>query len=893
MAVKIKFINDLKFQLEAIDSVVDVLAGVLAKIKDQPQFGIISNPKIFSLEALNGNLKEVQTRNGLRVTTIPSLEGDQIYDRPNLSVEMETGTGKTYVFLRTIIELNKRYDLKKFIIVVPSVAIREGTIANLKLTKPHFQQLFDRIPYNFRVFASERMTDLSAFCRNSDLEIMVITIQSFNKADINTLYEKGRDDILIAESGIEMMAQTNPVLILDEPHKMSSELSASAINNLNPLFILRYSATHRDLEKSNLVYSLGPVESRNLGLVKQIDVIGAVVKHESSLPYVKLVGVVPKQKLKAKVILKVRTARGVSEKSVLVSKGDSLREKAKNDAYEDLLVTNISATANEEYLELSGGIKVRPNDSVGDTYLQIAREQIENTIKTHFEKQRSLKRHGVKVLSLFFVDEVTDYQELDPSHREGLEEISRIDSDKYLFVKKAFDGAFERLKETYPEWQDKEAEEVRGAYFSARKTFKSIAQDKEKIDEILRDKEKLLSFDSPTAFIFTHSALGEGWDNPNIFNICTLRMTKSEITKRQTVGRGLRIPVTQDGVRFESGSENILTVVANESYEEFARTLQSDYAEDGTMHPPIENRRNQVVAKLRSDVFAGEFKEIWERLRVKTEFCSRIDSEKLTERCVKAIQEALFVRAPIIDVRRADMRFTLEGIGTAEKESEPVKQIKVQYTIPDLLERIADETGLTRRTVARILLSSRKLKEIYNNPQEFISRVSAIIRTQVARMEIETSTYHKTSDVYPDAIFEPEVTSYKTNVVDSGVSLYDKAVCDNPSEKNFADDLTRDRQVSVFCKLPQNYYIRTPIGNYRPDWAIVYQRHLIAGEVQGKLYLVRETKFGYSDVRGATRSVPIDEQYKIDCALKHFKETGALDFRLVSSYDEFRLTLPG
>ncbi|MEM4348240.1 MAG: DEAD/DEAH box helicase family protein, partial [Candidatus Anstonellaceae archaeon] len=844
------------------------------------------------LEKLNENLNRIQQANRLQTTKVSSVIGEGLYDRPNFSVEMETGTGKTYVYIRTILELNRRYGLKKFIIVVPSVAIREGVLANLKLTKPHFQKLFDRIPYDFRVFSSNRLTDLSAFCRSNQLEIMVITIQSFNKEDINTLYEKGRDDVLIADSGIDMLAQTRPVLILDEPHKMSSELSTSVINNLNPLFVLRYSATHRDLDKSNLVYSLGPKEAHDLGLVKKIDVIGTTVKNEASLPLIKLLGVVLKPKIKAKVLVKVKTAKGVVEKQIFVQKGDYFHEKTKNPAYGDAMVANISDTENDTYLELNGGVKIKLNESQGDTYLQVAREQIENTIKTHFEKQEKLRSKGVKVLSLFFIDEVTDYQELDFAKEGGAEELEKIDQQKYLFVKKAFDEAFNRLKKEWPYWKDKEPEQVRGAYFSARKTFKSISQDKEKIDEILRDKEKLLSFDSDTSFIFTHSALGEGWDNPNVFNICTLRVTHSEITKRQTIGRGLRLPVKQDGTRFES-PENVLTIIANESYEDFARKLQEEYCADGIMvAPPVENRREKISAKLKQEVFEGEFREIWDKLRVKTEFECEIDSEALVKACCQAIKDNLVVKKPILDVRRAKIEFTKEGIQTIEKESEPIKQFEIRYSVPDMVTRIAKETGLTKKTIARILLESGKLNHVFNNPEEFISKVATIVRENKIRMEIKTSKYRKTNEKYSDEIFDKEISTYKTNVVDSARSVYDKVICDNPSERQFAQDLTQDEQVNVFCKLPQNYYIETPTGNYRPDWAIIYQRRRVAGKIENKLYLVRETKFGYSAIQGTRRSIPQDEQDKIDCALKHFAALGDIDYRVVDSYENFKQTLP-
>lgn len=892
MGVQIKFISNLDYQLKAVNTIVELFDGALAKPTETPNFGINQNPELISLEMLNDNLHKIQTANNLPKTNILALSGEQLYQCPNFSVEMETGTGKTYIFIRTVLELNKRYGLKKFIMVVPSVAIREGVLANLKLTKPHFQKLFDRVPYEFRVFSSDRLTDLSAFCRSDQLEIMVITIQSFNKQDINTLYEEGRDDVLLAKSGIDMISQTKPVLILDEPHKMGSELSASALNNLNPLFVLRYSATHRDLDRSNLVYSLGPMEANQMGLVKKIDVIGTSVEGESSLPLIRLIKVDLGKRIRAKLMLKVKTAKGMVEKAVMVQKGDGLFEKTGNPNYGDHLIANISGAENNSYVELMGGIRIKPNESMGDTYVQVAKEQIENTLKTHFEKQEKLKGKGVKVLSLFFVDEVSDYQELDEAKNEGAAEIARLDPKKYLFVRKAFDEAFNRLKVHYPDWKDKEPEAARGHYFSQRKTFKSISQDKEKIDEILSDKEKLLSFSSPTSFIFTHSALGEGWDNPNVFNICTLRITQSEITKRQTIGRGLRIPVMQDGARFES-PENILTVIANESYEDFAKNLQEDYRQDGIAAPPMPaNRREKISAKLRQDVFKGEFSGIWQKLKVKTDFQTEIDTAGLVNSCCEAIREHVKVRKPIMDVRKARVEYTKGGFDMRESESEPVRQLEITYSVPDMVSRISNESGLTKKTVARILLECGKLGEAFNNPEEFVSRVSAIVKEQKIRMDIKTSKYTKTDGRYSDEIFETEVSTYRTDVLDSENSVYDKVICDNGSEKQFAQDMTKDAQVNVFCKLPQNYYIGTPTGNYRPDWAIIYQRTRIGGKIENKLYLVRETKFGYSTLSGTRHSIPQDEKDKIDCALKHFGAVGDINYSVVDSYDDFKQTLP-
>lgn len=888
MTVNLKFISDLDFQIKAIRSVTDLFQGALGSRESAEFSQINGNPEIVSLDALNQNLKDVQRRNELEITSIPLLTGDALYDRPNFSVEMETGTGKTYVYLRTVVELFRTYGLKKFVIVVPSVAIREGILETLRITKPHFQKLYDRLPYNFSVFSSDRMSELSSFCRSMGLEIMVITIQSFNKKSINTLYEKGRDDILIADSGMDMLSDTRPVVILDEPQKMGSELSGSAIREMNPLFVLRYSATHKDLDRTNLVYSLGPAEAHELGLVKKIDVIGTTVRYESTLPLIRLTEVRTGSKISARVIMKARTTRGIVEKSFTLTRGDLLQEKTRNGAYEDLMVTNISGLQDDPYIELNGGTRIRLNHSVGDTYIQIAKEQIESTVRAHFETQEKLAVYGVKVLSLFFVDEVTDYQELDPEKSGAREELARIDPEKYLFVRKHFDEVFNRLKKEYGMWKDFEPEQVRGAYFSARKTFRSISQDKEKIDEILKDKEKLLSFESPTSFVFTHSALGEGWDNPNVFNICTLRTTHSEITKRQTIGRGLRIPVTQDGERFEDSSQNVLTVIANESYEDFASSLQDDYTQDGYVSPPVRNRRERVTSRLRQEMFSEKFSELWEKLKLKTDFTSNIDSEKLVSECAEALRDNLVVRRPIVDIRRAEIRLTGEGVRTLERESEPVRPLDLTYEVPDLVARISKETGLTRRTVSLILLNSGKLSESFRNPEEFISRVSEIIVDRRARMEVRNSRYFKTGENYGSRLFESEVTSYRSNMIDAGNSLYDKVLCDTQSEKEFATRISEDNQAEVFTKLPDSYYINTPVGRYRPDWAIIYRRKRLSGEIEKDILLVCETKFGYSGTGGLSSSIPENQENKIFCAKKHYSEVGGISYLLADSYEQMR-----
>lgn len=349
----------------------------------------------------------------------------------------------------------------------------------------------------------------------------------------------------------------------------------------------------------------------------------------------------------------------------------------------------------------------------------------------------------------------------------------------------------------------------------------------------------------------------------------------------------------RDGERFENPTYNVLTVIANESYEDFAKALQSDYVEDGVISPPpIKNRGERVISNLRENIFKEKFEDIWGKLRIKSDYTSNIDSEALIHDCQRSIKDNLIIKRPIIDTRRGSLEITEKGIETKEKGSDPIKLLNINYSVPDLISRISLDTGLTRRTVSKILLGSEKLSEIFKNPEDFIAKVTYLIKDCRIRMEVENSTYFQTEEKYSDELFPKQIPSYGSNLVDAPNSLYDKVLCDRPSEKNFAEEMSKDEQVDVFSKLPDSYYINTPLGRYRPDWAMIYQRKRISGKSEDKIHLVCETKFGYVDISGTMSSIPIEQQGKITCALKHFSLIEGLKYSVAGSYQEFRESIP-
>ena len=598
-----KFDSGLDYQLEAIKSVTDLFEGLPQQSAGfQIDFGKtdgsmfnelgIGNNLMLSPEQILKNLHGVQSRNNVP-KSITLNETDSSYSFPNFSVEMETGTGKTYVYLRTIFELNKLYGFKKFIIVVPSVAIREGVTSSIKLMRDHFKGLYNNVAFDDFVYQSKDLSRVRQFAVNNEVQIMVINIQAFQKdAGENVDYaaltdeQKKRLNVIHQEqdkmSGrrpIEYVQATNPILIIDEPQSVdNTEKSQKAIRNLNSPFCLRYSATH--INPYNLLYQLDPIRAYDLKLVKQIEVVDASSGQDYNQTLVRLDSIFYPKNSKtpqAKVTIFEDTPNGTREKQVKIKHGTALSSQTKRSDYEGYLVTNINAEPGNEYVEFQNGIVIEVFQESGGMADERMKSQIEQTVEAHFAKEKKLKGKGIKVLSLFFIDHVKSYRSYDDEGNSQKEKLAQWFEEAYTAISN---------KPMYKGLISYSAEEVHDGYFSADKkkgkivelldTTGGTAKDDETYELIMKDKERLLRLDVPLRFIFSHSALKEGWDNPNIFQICTLREMGTDRERRQTIGRGLRLPVNQDWDRIYDDQINRLTVIANETFENFAKGLQSD-----------------------------------------------------------------------------------------------------------------------------------------------------------------------------------------------------------------------------------------------------------------------------------------------------------------------------
>jgi type III restriction enzyme len=593
--MKLKFDKNLEYQQQAIASVVDLFRGQTPMHTNftvsayNGQIGLfdtengIGNRLELDEEEILKNLQEVQLRNGLPQTKFLKA-GEYDFD-----IEMETGTGKTYVYLRTIFELHKNYGFSKFIIVVPSIAIKEGVYKTLQITEEHFKELYDNTIYHYFIYDSSKLEQVRSFAVSDNIEIMVINIDAFRKSFTDPTKETKANiihrtnDRLNGMKPIELIQETRPIVIIDEPQSVDTTPKAKeAIKSLNPLCIFRYSATH--VERHNLVYKLDAVDSYNLGLVKQIEVAGFTTKDYHNKAYLKLLSVDNKKSpITAKIEMDVKGRRGVvKRKAVTVKRGDDLYEKSGGrDVYEGYIISEIYCEEGNEYVAFTSKPDIlRIGKPIGDVDdLAIKEQQIRKTIEEHLDKELVLNKLGIKVLSLFFIDRVANYRyyDEDGNPRKGI--YAKLFEKHYndLIKRPKYNTLFKDID------LETAAEEVHNGYFSADKkgvykdTSGSTLADEDTYNLIMKDKERLLSFDTKLRFIFSHSALREGWDNPNVFQICTLNETKSEVKKRQEIGRGLRLCVNQEGERQYGSFINTLTVIANESYEEFAAALQKEY----------------------------------------------------------------------------------------------------------------------------------------------------------------------------------------------------------------------------------------------------------------------------------------------------------------------------
>ena len=897
--MKLKFEANQDYQLQAIESVTSLLEGqshVEVEIKFVEGTLLPAAPNRIDLddESLLKNLRLVQAQNNLTEDTsleyieekIDTITGEKTGRFPNFSVEMETGTGKTYVYLRTIMELFRYYGLRKFIVVVPSVAVREGVLKTLEITEKHLGELYDNIPYCYYTYNSKNLSQVRQFALSDSVEIMVMTIDSFNKA-INIIRQT--TDRLQGETPIHLVQATRPILILDEPQNMVSELRVKALAALDPLFALRYSATHRN--PYNLIYRLTPYEAYQQRLVKRIEVAGLVQEDDVNRAFIKIEGIQSqKRTLTARVIVhKLMKGGTVKERPLTVKLRDNLEAKTNLSQYDGYTVDEISLSGN--FVRFSNGIEVSQGESRGPDKEAIFEDQIRHTIEQHCRKQDRLMPFNIKVLSLFFIDRVANYVQDD------------------AIIRRLFNKCFNELKSKWSHFRDIDAEEVQAAYFAQDRsrsgeivykdsTTGESQKDTEAYDLIMKDKERLLSLEEPTCFIFSHSALREGWDSPNVFQICTLNQTGSDMKKRQEIGRGVRLAVNQLGDRVRDESVNVLTVVANESYASYVDRLQKEiedeYGLEGLAPPPA-NVRERGVARLRKKyILKPEFQELWERIKHKTRYAVTINTSKLISDVVKDLDEAE-IRPPRLTFAKGEMRVDeVEGrqvfMPVQTGASRTVRNLAGLYPLPnmvvviaDMLEHITPSMRLTRRTLLEILKRTQNQQPALDNPQEFASVTARIIRRKLKDQLVDGIRYEKINEWYEMSQFEAEIETWDEHLIPADNSLYDHVIFDSDVEKQFAKDLESLDEVKFYLKLPSFFTVPTPIGEYNPDWAIVFEFHNDSGEPTGKqtLYLVRETKSSTEpdDLRP-------DEDRKVRCGKRHFEDALDVNYKVVTSAKE-------
>lgn len=874
--MKLKFEADMPHQTKAIRSVVDLFRGQTKNRGDlSTSFSsLFTFPNTVDLQSdqLAANLAEVQQRNGLPVDEA-LITGPFAF--PNFTVEMETGTGKTYIYLRTALELFENYGWRKFLIIVPSIAIRAGVLSAFKATREHFAALYGNTPYNLHVYDGKPET-VRTFAMSNDLEFLVMTMQAFNVKDKDKRiiydYRDGSPEKLI-----DLIRSTNPILIMDEPQKQGGEATTIRLPDFNPALALRYSATHKDY--FNLVYRLTPYEAYRQGLVKQIEVASVTVAEGTGSTLLVLEGF-DKKKLEAKVkVNKLFKVGDIREDSVTVKLASDLQTLTHLPQYEGYIVSEINV--GEGYVEFTNGVRLEQASALGNYQEEIFRAQIKSTIEEHFIKQAKLKDKGIKVLSLFFIDKVANF-----TNEDGI-------------IKRLFKESFDELKQRDPAWAQYTPEKVWASYFAEQskgkyKDTKGNSEDDAKAyDLIMNRKEILLTFEEPRCFIFSHSALREGWDNPNVFQICTLNTAKSDMRKRQEIGRGVRLAVNQKGDRIRDEHVNRLTVFANESYEQYVSTLQNEIAEDGgdssAVRDYVKNRRERITITRKE--FSPEFMALWDRIKHRTRYSVSINSEVLIDKVIADLKSDP-PTSPHILVQKAEVKTKDDSSFQAAPAGvgKIVGMLKPIDSCGDLVANLASHLRycnnpslyLSRGTLLAII---KRCLDSFNpllNPSQFVLKAASSIRIHLLEELVNGVQYEKIEEYYEQEQLEKAFETWKDLVLPVEKSIYDHIQYDSTTiEKRFAEDLDRYPVVRFFLKLPKWFTVKTPVGSYNPDWAIALKDEELPETDCNRLYFVAETK-GSTDqeqLRGA-------EQKKLKCAEKHYKEYEGVEFKVVTKVSE-------
>ena len=998
-----------KFQADAAKAVVNVFAGqpymvpsyMMDKgtglyqqtLTEEEDFTGWGNQKIvpqLSDKLILEHINSIQRAN--QIQTSSKLEG-----RFNLTIEMETGVGKTYTYIKTMYELNRAYGWSKFIVVVPSIAIREGVYKSFQVTQDHFAEEYGK-KIRFFIYNSAQLTQIDHFASDSSINVMIINSQAFNAKgkDARRIYMKL--DEFRSRRPIDIIAKTNPIVIIDEPQSVEGKQTKENLKQFNPLMTLRYSATHKLDSIYNMIYRLDALEAYNKRLVKKIAVKGITESGSTATEsYVYLEGInLSKSAPTATIQFDMKSLSGIRKITRIVSEGYNLYDNSgQMEEYKHGFVVS-KIDGRDDSIEFINGIKLYAGDVIGKvSEEQLRRIQIRETILSHIQRERELFYKGIKVLSLFFIDEVAKYKQYDEAgqpmngcYAEMFEEEYK-DVVSHLQITLGEDDYMNYLS-AIP------AEMTHAGYFSIDKKGKMVdskvgrkettTDDVDAYDLIMKNKELLLDRDpkkSPVRFIFSHSALREGWDNPNVFQICTLKQSSSDVRKRQEVGRGLRLCVNQDGERMDTnvlGSEvhniNVLTVIASESYDSFAKGLQNEIAEavadrpqnvtpdlfrgkvirddkgneqvidddtataiyydlivngyidkkgiltdkyftdkennelqvaeevsdsaisvieiidsiyDGRSMQPENARSNNVELTVdESKLAMPEFKALWSKINSKTVYVVDFDTDELVRKAIDSLDRKLRVSKIYFKVEsgvmekiksKADL---LSGTSFVKEESESIGTViaassNVKY---DLIGKLVDETGLTRKAVIQILqgIKPATFNQFKNNPEEFIIKAAALINDEKATAIIEHITYDVMDDKYGTEVFTDPTIKGRLNVNAMKVNkhLYDHLVYDSSNEKGFASELDINKNVAVYVKLPNGFYISTPVGHYNPDWAIAFYE----GTVK-HIYFVAETKGSMNSMQ-----LRLIEESKIHCAREHFKaiSNGEVVYDVVDSY---------
>ncbi len=997
--MKFKF-KQQQYQTNATNAVVRCFAGQTKGYRKETIGGtgflineIFSNKKLeITEDKLLQNIKEIQKEQGI------SPISKKIEDL-NFTTEMETGTGKTYVYTKTMFELNKQYGWNKFIIMVPSVAIREGVHKSLEITAEHFQEIYGK-KIRFFIYNTKNKSNLvniKSFANTSNIEVIIMNYQAFGRRSRESLKIYQKLDALQSEKPIDIIKRARPILIIDEPQRFGPKAEEMLIE-FNPLFKLRYSATHK--EDYNKIYKLDAIDAFNQKLVKKINVKGIEVVGvggADSYLFLDRINISLNQYPTANIELEIKQNNGIKKHIRKIKEGDDLFSISNGLAqYKKFIVKEINGLNNK--VSFTNGVEITVGQCCGDVdEKHIRRIQIRETIKSHLEKERLMYKKGIKVLSLFFIDQVSKYRQYDENGKQLKGEYEKIFEEEYdqaINQKTLLDG----LDEDYQEYLNKfNTRKIHKGYFSIDKKGKFIdskekrggegSDDESAYDLIMKNKERLLSFSEPTRFIFSHSALREGWDNPNVFQICTLRHAKAEISKRQEIGRGLRICVNENGDRMDYSflendffNFNTLTVIANESYDNFAKTLQKEIL-DNLSDRPIElttevlkdrvlkNKEGEefvfsnvsaqkVVTKFATEGYIDEnlkiteklirdiedkklvvptelenfkeelgeimqkiystanfksstnekeeikknilnpnenfakkeFQDLWNKIKIKTNYEVNFDSEELIKKSISAINHdnGLNVKEIIVNIIEGTQAEEIneDGLRTGTSMKRIRRQLdKTENALSvvkyDLIAEITKKTNLTRKTIVEVLkgINKEKFFQFKVNPEDFIRQVANIINQQKAATLIEHIVYSKIDQVYSDEIFTINNFngSLKENILEVKKHIYDYVKTDSKIERTFAEELETG-DVLVYAKLPNGFKIPTPVGNYNPDWAIVFDKKDVK-----YIYFIAETKGSMDSMQ-----LKMIEDLKIQYARKHFEalKEDNIKYDMVDSYKE-------